>query len=115
MANRISNAAEDYTLLPEEQMGVRPKRSTISAIELLTEQILTIWGKNKKQAASLLGLNVSGVFDNVSYERLIHNSEEKGIPRWIIYFIKSFLYDRTTSTVLGSYKRDQISTQTGIS
>ncbi|KAI0997925.1 hypothetical protein K3495_g10264 [Podosphaera aphanis] len=42
VANRISKVAEDHNLLPDEQMGARPKRSTISAIELLTEQIRTI-------------------------------------------------------------------------
>ncbi|KAI1001540.1 hypothetical protein K3495_g6663 [Podosphaera aphanis] len=48
VANCISKAAEDFNLLPEEQMGARSKRSTISAIELLTKQIHTIWGKGKK-------------------------------------------------------------------
>ncbi|KAI0991845.1 hypothetical protein K3495_g16342, partial [Podosphaera aphanis] len=97
VANRISKAAEEFKLLPEEQMGARPKRSTISAVELLTEQIHTIWGKDKKQVASLLSLDISGAFDNVSHERLIHNLKEKGIPRWISQFIESFLDERTTS------------------
>ncbi|KAI0995005.1 hypothetical protein K3495_g13177 [Podosphaera aphanis] len=48
VANRISDAAENYNLLPDEQTGARLKRSTISAVELLTEQIHTIWGKSKK-------------------------------------------------------------------
>ena len=114
VANRISKAAEDFNLLPEEQMGARPKRSTISAVELLTEQIHTIWGRDKKKVASLLSLDISGAFDNVSHERLIHNLREKGIPRWISNFVKSFLEGRTTSVVLGSYKGDQIFTNTGI-
>ncbi|KAI0990830.1 hypothetical protein K3495_g17357, partial [Podosphaera aphanis] len=63
VASRISKAAEDFNLLPEEQMGARPNRSTISAIELLTKQIHTIWGKDKKQVASLLSLDISGAFD----------------------------------------------------
>ncbi|KAI1003648.1 hypothetical protein K3495_g4561 [Podosphaera aphanis] len=83
IANRISKAAEDHNLLPEEQMGARPKRSKISAIELLTEQIHTIWGKDKKMVASLLSLDISGAFDNVSHERLFHNLRKKGIPKWI--------------------------------
>ncbi|KAI1000147.1 hypothetical protein K3495_g8053 [Podosphaera aphanis] len=114
VANRISDAAEKYNLLPDEQMGARPKRSTISAVELLTEQIHTIWGKNKKRVASLLSLDISGAFDNVSHERLIHNLKQKGIPLWITRFIKSFLEGRTTSVVLGSFKGGQIPTITGI-
>ncbi|KAI1007665.1 hypothetical protein K3495_g568 [Podosphaera aphanis] len=81
VANRILKAAEQIDLLPEEQMGARPKRYTISAVELLTEQIHTIWGKDKKKVASLLSLDISGAFDNVSHKRLIRNLREKGIPR----------------------------------
>lgn len=42
VANQISRAAEDFNLLPDEEMGARPNRSTISAVELLTEQIHNI-------------------------------------------------------------------------
>ncbi|KAI1001176.1 hypothetical protein K3495_g7023 [Podosphaera aphanis] len=114
VANRISKAAKDYNLLPDEQMGARPKRSMISAAELLTEQIHTIWGKDKKRVASLLSTDISGAFDNVSHERLIHNLREKGIPRWITQFVESFLEGRTTSLVLGTFKGDQTPTNTGI-
>ncbi|KAI0993452.1 hypothetical protein K3495_g14732 [Podosphaera aphanis] len=114
VANRILDAAEKYNLLPDEQMGARPKRSSISAVELLPEQIHTIWGKSKKRVASLLSLNVSGAFDNVSHERLIYFLRQKGIPLWITQFIKSFLDGRTTSIVLGSFKGGQIPTITGI-
>ncbi|KAI0997976.1 hypothetical protein K3495_g10214 [Podosphaera aphanis] len=114
VANRISKAAEDYNLLLDEQMGARPKRSTISAVKLLTEQIHTKWGKDKKRVASLLSLDISGAFDNVSHERLIHNLREKGIPRWITQFVESFLEGRTTSLVLGTFKGDQTPTNTGI-
>ncbi|KAI0997711.1 hypothetical protein K3495_g10478 [Podosphaera aphanis] len=114
VANRISKAAEDFNLLPEEQMGARPKRSTISAVELLTEQIHTIWGKDKKKVASLLSLDISGAFDNVSHKRLIHNLRDKGIPKWIYDFVKLFLEERTKSIVLGSFKGKQIPTSTGV-
>ncbi|KAI1004438.1 hypothetical protein K3495_g3774 [Podosphaera aphanis] len=114
VANRISDAAEKYSLLPDEQMGARPKRSSISAVELLTEQIHTIWGKSKKRVASLLSLDISGAFDNVSHERLLHNLRQKDIPLWITQFIKSFLEGRTTSIVIGSFKGSQIPTITGI-
>ncbi|KAI1004605.1 hypothetical protein K3495_g3605 [Podosphaera aphanis] len=74
----------------------------------------TIWGKDKKQVASILSLDISGVFDNVSRDRLIHNLREKGIPRWVSQYIRSFLEERTTSVVLGSFKGEQIPTYTGI-
>ncbi|KAI0999199.1 hypothetical protein K3495_g8996 [Podosphaera aphanis] len=114
LADRISDASERYNLLPSEQMGARPKRSTISAVELLTEQIHKIWGNIRKRVASVLSLDISGTFDNVPHERLVHNMRQKGIPKGITDFINSFLKNRTTSLVLGSFKSDPIKTQTGI-
>lgn len=114
VAKRISKSAEDHNLLPAEQMGARPNRSTIYAVELLTEQIHAIWSKDKTRVALLLSLDISGAFDNVPHERLIHNLTEKGIPRWITRFIESFLQERTTSIVLGTYKGKQTPTNTGI-
>ena len=95
-------------------MGARQLRSTVSAVELLIERVHTIWGKNKRRVASLLSLGISGAFDNVSHERLIHNMRVKGIPRWITLYIESFLKDRTTMLNLGSFKGNQFSTNTGI-
>ncbi|KAI0998084.1 hypothetical protein K3495_g10107 [Podosphaera aphanis] len=114
VASRISKAAEDYNFLPDEHMGARPKRSTISVVELLTEQIHTIWGKDKNRVASLLSLDISGEFYNMSHETLTHNMREKCIPRWITQFVESFLEGRTTSLVLGTFKGDQTSTNPGI-
>lgn len=41
VARRISALAEEHNLLPATQMGARPGRSTITALEMLTEQIRT--------------------------------------------------------------------------
>ncbi|KAI1005378.1 hypothetical protein K3495_g2839 [Podosphaera aphanis] len=114
IAKRISRTAETHHLLPEEQMGARPNRSTVTAIEMLTEEIQTTWGRDKKRVTSLLSLDISGAFDNVSHQRLIHNLRLKGIPKWITRFIASFLEGRTTSVVLNSFKSEQIPTCTGI-
>ena len=113
IANRISKAAEDHHL-PDEQMGARQLRSTVTAVELLTEQVHTIWVKNKRVVASLLSLDIFEAFDNVSHERLIHNMRVKGTPRWITLYVESFLKDRTTTLNLGSFKGDKFSTNTGI-
>ncbi|KAI0993220.1 hypothetical protein K3495_g14964 [Podosphaera aphanis] len=114
IANQIAKMTETYNLLPDEQMGARPGRSTITAVELLTEQIHSVWGKDKKRVASLLSLDISGAFDNVSHLRLIHTMRDKGIPRRITKYVESFLADRTTAIKLGNYMGEQISTNTGI-
>jgi hypothetical protein len=68
-------------------MGARPGRSTASALELLTEQIYTIWkyggnnGGNKM--ATILSFNIEGAFDKISSRRFIYNLVIKGIPRYL--------------------------------
>lgn len=114
IANQITKMTETYNLLPDEQMGARPGRSTITAVELLTEQIHSVCGKDKKRVASLLSLDISGAFDNVSHLRLIHTMRDKGIPRRITKYVESFLADRTSAIKLGNYMGEQIPTNTGI-
>ena len=63
-------------------------------IHLLLEKIYTSWRKRK--VASLLMLDVSGAFDNVSHERLIHNMRKRGLPIEITDWIASYLTDRKT-------------------
>jgi hypothetical protein len=103
VAKRISKTAEEKGLLPESQMEARPGRSTTSALELITEQVYTVWRTNPKMVASMLCLDISGAFDNVSHERLIHNLKMKAFPPQITLFIQSFLKDRTTCLRIGEY------------
>jgi hypothetical protein len=42
VAERLTCLAEEHKLLPEFQMGGRPKRDTITSLNLLTEQIHTV-------------------------------------------------------------------------
>ena len=60
-------------------MGARKQRSTLLALELLTESIQIAWAV-KKKVVSVLGLDITGAFDNVSYERLLWILRKKGFP-----------------------------------
>jgi hypothetical protein len=42
VARRVSALAEEHNLLPTTQMGARPGGSTVTALEMLTEQIQTV-------------------------------------------------------------------------
>ncbi|RAQ99830.1 reverse transcriptase [Stemphylium lycopersici] len=114
IAERLTNLAEEHGILPEEQMGGRKQRSTLTAVELITEQIKTLWHFGNNKAATLLSLDISGAFDNVSHQRLIHILKQKAIPNWTVQFIQSFLRGRTTRLRLGRYKSDSMPTETGI-
>ena len=60
-------------------MGARKQRSTLSALELLTESIQTVWAA-KKKVVLVLGLDITGAFDNVSHKRLLWILRKKGFP-----------------------------------
>lgn len=97
MAAKISYLAEKHQLIPSTQMGGRPGKSTETALELLTEQVHTVWGQGNNKVASLLSFDVAGAFDTVSHSRLLHNLRKHRIPNWIICWVESFLTDRTTT------------------
>jgi len=114
IAKRMLKEAEERKLLPESQMGGRPGRSTLSAMEFITEQVHTIWENTPKMVASMLCLDMSGAFDNVSQQRLIHNLKMAGFPPTVTGFVQSFLQDRTTCFKLGEYKDHPRPQLTGI-
>ena len=72
MARWLSDLAEQERLLPDIQMGNRRNRSIETALELLVEQIHTIW-KTGNQVASILSLDIARAFDTVNHLRLLDN------------------------------------------
>lgn len=74
IAERISQATETYSLLPDFQMGARKSRSATTAIDL-TQQIHTIWAQDPGLVASVLSLALE--------RSVIRNTFQKDIPDWI--------------------------------
>lgn len=64
--------------------------------------------------ASLLLLDVSGAFDNVSHARLLHNLRKRRIDERIVRWIASFLADRSTVINFDTFKSEVYQTTTGI-
>ena len=114
MARRMSALAGERHLLPTTQMGARPGRSTITALEMLTEQIQIVWANDHTLVASMLILDISGAFDNVSHDRLIHNIRDARLPQWVASYIRFFLTGRTTTFTLGAFEDRVRSTTSGI-
>ncbi len=83
ISRKLNDMAEEYELLPSQQMGARRKRSVETALETLTEAVHTVWNHGKNgggKVVSLLSLDVAGAFDNVSHERLLQNLQTKRVP-----------------------------------
>ena len=114
MSKKITHIAETHRLLPDTQMGARRGRSTETALELLTEQIHTVWGQGNDKVATLLSMDVAGAYDTVSHRRLIHNLRKRKIPKWITDWVDSFLNERSTTLAIHSRVIDIFEVRTGI-
>lgn len=113
MAKRLSQAVEEHKLLPNTQMGARPGRSTETALELLTAQVKTIWGSGKF-VVLLLSLDISGAFDIVNSTRLLDILRRKGLPGWVVQWIRVFITDRKTTLVIQGTETDVFPVPAGV-
>ena len=111
-AARLSELAEKENLLPEIQMGFRKGRSTESALFLLTSQVEKIWKEG--MVASLLSLDISGVYDRVLPEVLRKILIKRMIPKWFVSWIFSFTTSRTTSLVFDDSESPQFPIYCGV-
>lgn len=66
------------------------------------------------KVATLLLLDVSGAYDNVSHERLLHNLRKRQIDPKIVRWVASFLSDRSTILKLQEYTAPSVPIKTGI-
>lgn len=112
LASRISYCVEAYNLLPESHIRGRKSRSTEHAIHYILETIHEAWDEGK--VASLLLLDVSGAYDNVSHHRLLHNLKKRRLDTPMVELIRSFLTSRTTTLSFDGYESAPYATNTGI-
>ncbi|PWI64463.1 hypothetical protein PCL_10441 [Purpureocillium lilacinum] len=101
VASRLAYLADVHQLLPSRHTGGRKLASTEHAIHLLLQRIYQAWFEGK--VASLLLLDVSGAYDNVSRERLLHNLRKRRISETIVGWVASFLSGRCTTLKLQEY------------
>ena len=109
--------AEKYHLLPTAQHGCCRQHNTLTVLELLTEQIHMVWNQGtpaRLKVASLLSLDMSGAFPNISHDQLLHNLQRKGVPTALIRWTASFLADWKTTLVLGRWQSPTYRMSTGI-
>ena len=105
IAARISYLVERHSLLPNTHIGGRKGRSTEHALHLLYERVHAEWRRGN--VASLLTLDVSGTYDNMSHRRLLHNLRKRRLPQKITNWVASFLQGRlTTMTLMEGEMRD---------
>ncbi|KAM3547578.1 hypothetical protein ARSEF4850_009934 [Beauveria asiatica] len=112
IASRLAYLADTFQLLPRRHTGGRKLTSTEHAMHMLLQRIHQAWAEGK--VATLLLLDVSGAYDNVSHERLLHNLRKRRIDPKIIRWVASFLSDRSTTLKLQEYTAPSVPIKTGI-
>lgn len=114
IARRLSYLAERHQVIPRMHIGGRKLRSTEHGLHAVVEGIYEAWNRGKSQVASLLLLDVSGAFDNVSDKRLLHNVRKRRVDDRIVRWIASFLSDRRTRIIIDDYVSDEYNIETGV-
>ena len=96
-------------------MRIKKQRFIDTALQLITKKIHTIWSNSKKKVASLLNLNVSRTFDNVSHARLLHNMRKRKVSTLLLNWVKDFLKERRTTLMIKEYTLFERRTKVNIS
>ena len=113
MITQISWLTETYQLLLCSH--IRECREIFSehTVHTLIKKIHVMWADN--ETVSLLLLNISEAFDNVSHPQLIHNLRKRRLCNSIVKWVVSFIKDRITFLTLPEQITDQITVSTDIS
>jgi len=78
---------DTHGLLPHTHMGGRAAAGCEHAVHLLLEKIHAAWQTEEEDVVSLLMFDISGAFDNVSHQRLIHCLWKQRIPTLMVKWI----------------------------
>jgi ribonuclease HI/exonuclease III len=112
IARRLSYLAETKGIIPHRHMGGRRLRSTDHALHSVIEKIYEAW--NRGEVASLLLLDVSGAFDNISHKRLLHVLRKRRVDEQTVRWVASLLTDRYTRITMDGFESEEYRIQTGI-
>ena len=107
LARRIVQTAGQAGIIPEEQFGNRPGRSTEDAIKLVVHGVETAW--TAKGKASLLQLDLAGAFDRVHHGWLAEILRDSGLPPVLVRWIESWLVGRRAELMV-----DGVATQASV-
>ena len=103
ISKRIRYVVKTHATLSNTQMRIKKQRFVDITLQLITKKIHTIWNNSKKKVTSLLSLNISKTFDNVSHARLLHNMRKRKIVALLLNWIKNFLKKRRTTLIIDKY------------
>lgn len=83
-------------------------------LHVMLDKIYDAQNAGKGQVASLLLLDVSSIFDNVSHERFLYNLWKRRVNENIIRWVASFLSNRRTRIIVNSYELEEYVVEIGV-
>jgi len=99
MIKRLNDIVETHHILSNAQMKAKCKWFMILMLDLLIDQVHTMWDCEIKYVIFMLSLDVVEAFNQVSHIRLLHMLKIKRMLSYIIKWICSFLKNRETSLI----------------
>ncbi len=99
MIKRLNDIVETHCMLSNAQMRARCKQFMISTLNLLVDQVHTVWDCEIKYVIFMLSLDVVKAFNQVSHVRLLHTLKMKRMSSYIIEWTRSFLENWKTSLI----------------
>jgi hypothetical protein len=85
---QIADGAELAGILPNNQFGGRPGRTTTDAIHMVLKIVKDAWRDGK--VASILCMDVKSAFPSVDLDRLYHDMRMLGVPKQYTDFLPPF-------------------------
>jgi hypothetical protein len=111
VAEDLNHICESNNILPAMQFGGRPRRTTMDALHLLTQQIKDV--ECKGEVVTALFLDIQAAFPHVVPERLLHNMRARQIPEQLVQFIEGMLEGRSTRLKFNDFISDIIAITNG--
>ncbi len=87
------NVVEVCNSILNIQMKIHKHRLTNMTLQLIIKKIYIVWSDTRKKVVSLLSLNEKSAFNNVAYNRLLHDMKKRRVLRLFLKFVKNFLKD----------------------
>ena len=96
MATRMVPILHDHALPSDRQYGFRLGRSTVDAITKFREKVEQM---SEKKYVLAIALDISGAFDNVCWQNVLHELKRRGCPDNLYQLTRSYFPDRTVQIV----------------
>ncbi len=111
----LQNVVKAYDLISDIQMKAHKHRLINTTLQLITEKIHTVWSDIRRRVVSLLSLNEKNAFNNVTYDRLLHNMKKRRVFRLLLKFVKNFLRNQHIIITINDYMMTKCSVNVDIS